>query len=77
MLIMTLDASAAAAGFETAKEFVRMGATVVMACRSIEKAKEAKDRICKATKCNQSKVPSPYASFMTLPLVLLPPHLYL
>lgn len=33
-----------------------MGATVVLACRSIEKAKEAKDSIVAATNCSETKV---------------------
>lgn len=43
-------------GFETAKHIVSMGGTVILACRSAEKAKLAKDSILLTTKCAPSKV---------------------
>ena len=43
-------------GFNTARELVRMGATVVLACRSVEKAEEAKVLILKETKVLDTKV---------------------
>eukprot|EP01035_Chromulina_nebulosa_P021222 gene21222-27491_t len=41
-------------GFETAKEIVKMGATVVLACRSINKAEDAKTKIISLTKCQST-----------------------
>jgi len=38
-------------GFETTKEIVRMGGVVVMACRSMDKAKAAREVILKETEC--------------------------
>mmetsp|Transcript_23450 Transcript_23450/g.21327 ORF Transcript_23450/g.21327 Transcript_23450/m.21327 type:complete len:398 (-) Transcript_23450:24-1217(-) len=43
-------------GFETAKEIVKMGATVVLACRSTNKAEEAKNKIISLTKCQSSSI---------------------
>lgn len=43
-------------GFETAKELVRMGATVIMACRDTNRANKARDDIIALTKCAPSKV---------------------
>ncbi|RYG96856.1 SDR family NAD(P)-dependent oxidoreductase [archaeon] len=43
-------------GYETAKHLVRMNGTVVMACRSADRAQEAKDKIIHETKCAPSKV---------------------
>jgi len=43
-------------GYETAKEIARMGGTVVMACRSVDKAEAAKQLILADTKCAPSKV---------------------
>ena len=44
------------AGFETAKELARMGGTVILACRSSEKAESARQRIIKYCNCAPSKV---------------------
>lgn len=43
-------------GFETAKHIVSMGGTVILACRSVEKATLAKSSILQTTKCDVSKV---------------------
>ena len=43
-------------GLETARELARMNATVVLACRSVGRANEAKESILKTTKCSPSKV---------------------
>lgn len=43
-------------GYETAKQIVKMGGTVILACRSIDKAKQAKDYILEYTKCSTTKV---------------------
>ena len=43
-------------GFVTARELVRMGAIVVLACRSIEKANDAKELILKEVKVSETKV---------------------
>ncbi len=43
-------------GFETVKGLVKMGATVIMACRSTDKAMEARTKIIVQTKCPASKV---------------------
>ena len=43
-------------GYETTMALVNMGATVVMACRSEDKAKQAKDDIIKLTSCSPSKL---------------------
>lgn len=43
-------------GFETVKGLVQMGATVVMACRSTDKALEARTKILMKTKCPASKL---------------------
>jgi NAD(P)-dependent dehydrogenase (short-subunit alcohol dehydrogenase family) len=43
-------------GYETAVALVHMGGTVVMACRSIEKANAARMDILKRTACPPSKV---------------------
>jgi hypothetical protein len=56
ILLLISHHDARPSGYETAKELARMGATVVMACRNVDKAKTAKDRICKATKCKSSQV---------------------
>lgn len=45
-------------GLETCKQLVRMGATVVMACRSAERAKEARQAIVSQISCAPSKVRS-------------------
>lgn len=37
-------------GYETAKALVRMGATVIMACRSVQKAEAAREKILKTVK---------------------------
>ena len=43
-------------GFETAKQLVEMGATVILACRTPDKAREAKDLILSQTKCPVTRV---------------------
>ncbi len=43
-------------GYETAKALVEMGGTVIMACRSVDKANEAREAILAAVKCSPSKV---------------------
>eukprot|EP01041_Mallomonas_annulata_P012331 gene12331-25939_t len=43
-------------GFETANELARMGGTVILACRSVEKANIAKDDIIKRSKCKPENV---------------------
>lgn len=43
-------------GFETAKHIVAMGGTVILACRSPDKGKAAKDLILSSTKCAPTKV---------------------
>lgn len=43
-------------GFETAKQLVKMNATVIMACRSVEKANKAKESIIDEVKCTTTKV---------------------
>jgi NAD(P)-dependent dehydrogenase (short-subunit alcohol dehydrogenase family) len=42
-------------GFETAKALINMNATVIMACRSLERAGEAKTRILRETNCSPTK----------------------
>jgi NAD(P)-dependent dehydrogenase (short-subunit alcohol dehydrogenase family) len=42
-------------GYETAKQLVLMNATVVLACRSVDKANEAKDAISRETRCSPTK----------------------
>ena len=44
-------------GYETAKAIVSMGGIVIMACRSLDKAQEAKNKIIKTTKCNPNYLP--------------------
>ena len=43
-------------GYETARSIVAMGGTVVLACRSVDRAKEAKERILSSTRCSSTKV---------------------
>ncbi len=43
-------------GYETAKGIVLMGGTVVMACRSIDKANQARDSIINTTHCPPDKL---------------------
>ena len=43
-------------GFETAKHIVAMGGTVVLACRSVEKANIARTQIMTHTKCPEGRV---------------------
>lgn len=43
-------------GYETTIALVSMGATVIMACRSEEKAKKAKEEILEKTKVSESKI---------------------
>ena len=43
-------------GFETAKHIVAMGGIVILACRSPEKGKAAKDLILSSIKCSPTKV---------------------
>ncbi len=43
-------------GFETALSLVRMNGTVILACRAVAKANEARDIILSATGCAPSKV---------------------
>jgi NAD(P)-dependent dehydrogenase (short-subunit alcohol dehydrogenase family) len=43
-------------GYETVKALLDMNATVIMACRSAEKAKEAKKSLEQETRCSPSKV---------------------
>jgi len=43
-------------GFETAKALLLQGATVVLACRSVDKAKEARNELLKLTHCPPSSV---------------------
>lgn len=43
-------------GFETAKSLIQMNGIVIMACRSIDKANEARDQILKETGCSTSKL---------------------
>jgi short-subunit dehydrogenase len=43
-------------GYETAKQIVRMNGTVIMACRSLEKANAAKAEILKSLNVSPSKI---------------------
>lgn len=43
-------------GYETAKELVRLGGVVVMACRSLDKANTARDAILEETKCRADQL---------------------
>lgn len=43
-------------GYETAKEIVRMGGVVVMACRTLDKANTARNALIKETKCAPSQL---------------------
>jgi len=43
-------------GYETAKAIVKMGGTVVMACRTVSKAKEARENLLKETNAASSKL---------------------
>eukprot|EP01031_Cornospumella_fuschlensis_P042967 gene42967-52511_t len=43
-------------GYETAKHLVRMNGTVIMACRSADRAQEAKDKIIREIQCAPSKI---------------------
>ena len=43
-------------GYETTVALVSMGATVIMACRSEEKAQKAREAIMEKTKCSDSKL---------------------
>jgi protochlorophyllide reductase len=43
-------------GYETAKSLLRMGATVVMACRSLPRAEEARDKLLQETGVDAAKV---------------------
>lgn len=43
-------------GYETAKALARMGGTVIMACRSTDKANSARDSILKSVNCAPSKL---------------------
>lgn len=43
-------------GYETVRELIDLNATVVMACRSIEKAKKAREQIILETNCAPSKI---------------------
>lgn len=43
-------------GYETALQIVTMGGTVILACRSVDKAKAAQKRIVQITKCSPTKV---------------------
>lgn len=44
-------------GLETCRELVRMGATVIMACRSEARAKAAAERVIISTGCEADRVP--------------------
>lgn len=43
-------------GFETAKSIASMNGTIIMACRSIDKANIAREEIIKVSKCSSSKI---------------------
>lgn len=43
-------------GYQTAKALLLQGATVVMACRSLDKATEARDELLLATDCDPVKL---------------------
>ena len=43
-------------GYETAKSIASMGGTVVLACRSIERANKSREQIIKLTKCKPMKI---------------------
>jgi NAD(P)-dependent dehydrogenase (short-subunit alcohol dehydrogenase family) len=43
-------------GFETAKSLVEMGATVILACRSLDRANDARTKVLEMTKAAPSKV---------------------
>ena len=43
-------------GYETAKALLKQGGTVVMACRSNEKAAEARDKLLNETRASSSRV---------------------
>lgn len=45
-------------GFETAKALLLQGATVILACRSVDKAAEARNELLKLTHCPSSSVSS-------------------
>lgn len=54
--VYIITGSSAGIGVETAREIARMGGTVILACRSKEKAVPVSEDIIKTTKCSQSKV---------------------
>lgn len=54
--VFVITGSNTGIGFETAKALVKMNATVIMACRSIDKANDARQSILTATNCAPTKV---------------------
>jgi NAD(P)-dependent dehydrogenase (short-subunit alcohol dehydrogenase family) len=54
--VYLITGSSAGIGVETAREIARMGGTVILACRSREKAQVVANDIIQTTKCAQSKV---------------------
>lgn len=54
--VYIITGSSAGIGLETARELARMGGTVILACRSKDKALQAAKEIITSTKCSQSKV---------------------
>ena len=43
-------------GYETAREIINMNGTVIMACRSLDKANQAKQAIIRDLKCSSTKL---------------------
>lgn len=54
--VYIVTGSSAGIGVETAREIVRMSGTVILACRSKDKAVTVAQDIIKTTNCSQSKV---------------------
>jgi hypothetical protein len=54
--VFIITGSNAGIGYETARQLVQMGATVVMACRSPDKAKEAKQQLLALLGCSTTKI---------------------
>jgi hypothetical protein len=54
--VYVITGSSAGIGVETAREIARMGGTVILACRSKDKALGIRQDILETTKCSSSKV---------------------
>jgi NAD(P)-dependent dehydrogenase (short-subunit alcohol dehydrogenase family) len=54
--VYLITGSSAGIGVETAREIARLGGTVILACRSRDKAQVAASDILQSTKCSQAKV---------------------